>query len=459
MNGPNSLGTLLIQRLDAVLGTPLASHGDLQSGLRADAVRQPGAPVKVEPTEGEPRQDGERAALKQAAGQADQGAVKDAKLATLLALNARGRVLQQSATPSAPTSLGQGARAILALLAAFPDAPAVVGRQPLLQAALGSPSNPLSDGAATQGNPSLASVAARGAQSMATPGTGTPGTGTPDHARAAADGRTAPAGDSAARPGQGAEAARGASALAGATDMGAPSVRALAQALHQAIDKSGLFYESHLSDMAFGKRGAPDLRHEPQNQSTAAQPQTGGSSTAQPPSAPRDAGVASFFGAALADAGDAPAPRMTGAAQGQDIAPATQHGVRTDTAAIVRQQLDILTNQAIVWQGEAWAGTPMQWEIERRQAAQAASPDAPPSWATKIAVTLPRLGRVEATLNLVGNDIVMRLVAPESEPDIRASSAVLRSQLHAAGLTLSHLVIDEDAARAHDAVGQNGPAA
>ncbi|MDQ2138602.1 flagellar hook-length control protein FliK [Alcaligenaceae bacterium B3P038] len=453
MNGPNSLGTLLIQRLDAVLGTPLASHGDLQSGLRADAVRQPGAPVKVEPTEGEPRQDGERAALKQAAGQADQGAVKDAKLATLLALNARGRVVQQSATSSAPTSLGQGARAILALLAAFPDAPAVVGRQPLLQTALGSFSNPLSDGAAAQGNPAQASDAARGAQSMATPGAGAP-----DHARAAAGGRTAPAGDSAARPGQGAEAARGASALAGATDTGAPSVRALAQALHQAIDKSGLFYESHLSDMAFGKRAAPDLRHEPQNQSTAAQPQTGGSSTAQPPAAPRDAGIASFFGAALADAADAPAPRMTGAAQGQDIAPTTQHGVRTDTAAIVRQQLDILTNQAIVWQGEAWTGTPMQWEIERRQAAQAASPDAPPSWATKIAVTLPRLGRVEATLNLVGNDIVMRLVAPESEPDIRASSAVLRSQFQAAGLTLSHLVIDEDAARAHDVDEQNGPA-
>ena len=453
MNGPNSLGTLLIQRLDAVLGTPLASHGDLQSGLRADAVRQPGAPVKVEPTEGEPRQDGERAALKQATGQADQGAVKDAKLAALLALNARGRVVQQSATPSAPTSLGQGARAILSLLAAYPDAPPLVGRQPILHAALGNPSATLSDGVAPQASQAQAPVAERGALPA-----GSPGTGATDPARVTAEGRTAPIADSSARVSQGAGAARGASALAGANALGAPGVRALAQALHQAIDKSGLFYESHLSDMTFGKRTAQALQHEPHNQPTAAQPQAGGSASTHAPAAHREASAASIFGAPLADATDAPAPRNTGAAFGQDAAPTMQHGVRADTAAIVRQQLDVLTNQSLAWQGEAWAGTPMQWDIERRQLSHDSAPDAPASWATRIAVTLPRLGRVEATLNLVGNDIVMRLVAPEGEADIRASSAVLRSQFQAAGLTLSHLVIDEDAARAPDDAMQDGSA-
>jgi len=449
VNGPNSLGTLLIQRLDAVLGTPLASHGDLQSGLRADAVRQPGAPVKVEPTEGEPRQDGERAALKQAAGQADQGAVKDAKLATLLALNARGRVVQQSATPSAPTSLGQGARAILALLAAFPDAPAVVGRQPLLQAALGSAVSSSDDSAARQTGQAHASVNDRGVP------TTSQGIGVADRSTGMADSRARSDSNTAARPGQGGEAVRGSNALAGTTEWVTPNVRALAHALQHAIDKSGLFYESHLSDLAFGKRTAPDLRQEPHNQPPSAQPQAAGSAAAQAGATPRDASV---FGAALADATEAPAPRMLATAPAQDTAPPTQHGVRADTAALVRQQLDVLTNQSIAWQGEAWTGTPMQWEIERRQQAPSASPDAPPSWATKIAVTLPRLGRVEATLNLVGNDIVMRLVAPEGEPDIRASSEVLRSQFQAAGLTLSHLVIDEDAARAPDVVHQDGPA-
>src|SRR3546814_18965694 len=40
----------------------------------------------------------------------------------------------------------------------------------------------------------------------------------------------------------------------------------LAKALAQALQGSGLFYESHLADLAFGKRPAQALRAEPQAQ-------------------------------------------------------------------------------------------------------------------------------------------------------------------------------------------------
>ena len=44
IGAPSGLGTLLIQRLDAVLGTTLAQQANLISGARPNAVTQPGNP-------------------------------------------------------------------------------------------------------------------------------------------------------------------------------------------------------------------------------------------------------------------------------------------------------------------------------------------------------------------------------------------------------------------------------
>ncbi len=107
---------------------------------------------------------------------------------------------------------------------------------------------------------------------------------------------------------------------------------------------------------------------------------------------------------------------------------------------LVRQQLDVLANQALAWQGEAWPGTPMEWEVEREP--YGGDPEAATStWATRVKLDLPRLGLVDARLNLAGDQLVLQLVAPHSASELQDDSDTLRSRLLAAGLTLSNLSV------------------
>ena len=116
-------------------------------------------------------------------------------------------------------------------------------------------------------------------------------------------------------------------------------------------------------------------------------------------------------------------------------------GIHQDLTLLVRQQLDVLANQTLTWQGEAWPGTPMEWEVEREP--YGGDPDsAVPTWATRLKLDLPRLGLVDARLNLAGDQIVLQLVAPHSATEINDSSDQLRARLLASGLTLSHLVVN-----------------
>lgn len=134
--GPAALGNVLVQRLDAVLGTTMsAANANLASGARADAVSQPGSLEKPGPSDGSTRDP--RQGISSGGARGDrQNTVVDAKTAAALALAARGLVTSSDLTASAPTTLGTTARAILALLAQYPEAaPAVQGRAPLWNAA------------------------------------------------------------------------------------------------------------------------------------------------------------------------------------------------------------------------------------------------------------------------------------------------------------------------------------
>ncbi|HEY9273744.1 MAG TPA: flagellar hook-length control protein FliK, partial [Achromobacter sp.] len=130
--GPAALGNVLVQRLDAVLGTTMsAASANQVSGARPDAVSQPGSPEKPGASDGSARDPGQGIQTGGARGDR-QNTVVDPKTAAALALAARGLVTSSDTTASAPTTLGTTARTILALLAQFPEAaPAVQGRAPL----------------------------------------------------------------------------------------------------------------------------------------------------------------------------------------------------------------------------------------------------------------------------------------------------------------------------------------
>ena len=210
-----------------------------------------------------------------------------------------------------------------------------------------------------------------------------------------------------------------------------PAARALGQALREALQTSGLFYESHLADLAFGRANPSELRKEPQadlKQADAQQQQHSAAATRARAEAPASRG-----------AGGADAPASGGS---NAPAPGTPiNGIHQDLNALVRQQLDVLANQALAWRGEAWPGTPMDWEVQRDP--YGGDPEsAVPTWATRLKLDLPRLGLVDARLNLAGDQIVLQLVAPHSAALIDESSDQLRSRLLAAGLTLSHMTVN-----------------
>lgn len=437
--GPAALGNVLVQRLDAVLGTTMsAASANQVSGARPDAVSQPGnldKPGSADGSNRDPRQ-----GIQTGGARGDRPAtVIDAKTAAALALAARGLVTSSDTTASAPTTLGTTARAILALLAQYPEAaPAVQGRAPLWTAPpsaqpTGAPAQQAGQPASQPGAPGQPTTAPAAGQAAAPAPAPTTAAALAAAAAAGADpAAETPSTNRPARPagsGEGATGARNAEATTHATlAPGAPSAKILGQALRAALQTSGLFYESHLTDLVFGRSNPSQLQQEPQARLTRSGVPTD-ADTARPRAESQAGG---------GRAGDA------NAAPGNTNAPAPGtpvSGIHQDLTLLVRQQLDVLANQALTWQGEAWPGTPMEWEVERDP--YGGDPESAVStWATRLKLDLPRLGLVDARLNLAGDQIVLQLVAPHSAAEINDSSDQLRSRLLAAGLTLSHLVVN-----------------
>lgn len=419
--GSSALGTLLVQRLDAVLGTTLAQHSNLINGARPDALTQPGAVARLlgpdvpgSRTEKETlertRIDGTRGSGRgagQVAGQDDGAAVAG-----------RMRHASTASTPSAPTSLGMTARTILALLSRFPDpAPPATGKAPLW-------STPAQAGAGNA--PAAANAATPGPQ-------GTPTARTESQPAVPQGGASATAATQQAAP-----------ALAQA-----PSAALLARALAQALDGSGLFYESHLAALAFGKRTPAQLQAEPQArlhlQGQQADGQRAGDA-ANRPAADNAQSTQARANDILSSRGTEPTPQTASQQAGaQPGATLTASGVHPDAAMLVRQQLEVLANQMVSWRGEAWPDAPMWWEVGR-DVEQGASPEQGAAWSSHLVLDLPTLGRVEAHLQLAaGNQLVMRLAAPDSAGRLQEASELLRNRYEAAGFALTHFSVDADA--------------
>ena len=420
IGAPSNLGTLLIQRLDAALGTTLGQQANIASGAGPQAVPQPGNPENPGALQNPARRD-TREAVDQAGAEGQRRAAVGKASREMQLDNLLGRSTTfQGATQSAPTTLGYAARIILALLNQFPQANQTIqGRAPLL-----TPS----------GQP-----AGNAAQAGAAPGPGTP---------------ALPAG----APNQAASATQIWAQVATTLNQPGALAARFAQALSQSVQGSGLFYESHVAQLAAGKTSAQALRQEPQGQMAGrALPaaQAGG------PPASLSSIIQQTHAAAIQDPGaqnsSAPAAQ-TGAshaaAASQNPAPNMPiPGIDPQAQFLVRQQLEVLANQGFIWQGEAWPGADMQWEVRRRQPDDGQTPAvAEEHWATRLNLQLPTLGQVEARLSLSGDQLVMRLTAPQSADRLSQSIEPLRSRLLAQGLQASQLSV-----RDRDPEGPDAP--
>ena len=273
-------------------------------------------------------------------------------------------------------------------------------------------------------------------------------------------------------------------------------VAALAAALEQTVSGSGLFYESHLAQWLGGQRSPDSLADEAQNklvaeaaqlpldwasdddasapnasprQGTGATPNgsPGGPTNANASTASRSnqsiltAQAARFAAgevladsvsdlnnqpahaslhsatAPTADAGSAPNPQQAAAA------------VHPATVSLVRQQLDLLATGQFRWTGEAWPGARLDWTIEQdgdewdRSGGGTASEDDQP-WRTRLTLSLPTLGTVDAELTLTGSRLVARMLAsPGGAGRLATQGESFRQRLAAAGIELSGLLIRE----------------
>ncbi|ALS66336.1 flagellar hook-length control protein FliK [Pandoraea apista] len=113
-----------------------------------------------------------------------------------------------------------------------------------------------------------------------------------------------------------------------------------------------------------------------------------------------------------------------------------------ESVTLVRQQLDMLVNPQFQWNGAAWPGAPMEWQVEERPGQPAPGEIAAAStWHTHLRLTLPSLGTVDVNLGLSGQQLQARLLTDSaaSADLLSHEGEELRQRLAAVGLVASQL--------------------
>lgn len=231
------------------------------------------------------------------------------------------------------------------------------------------------------------------------------------------------------------------------------SAQDLLPLLKQAITQSGMFYESHQAEWFEGRFTQAALLQEPQGKlsslsaflATSADEQKNSVQTNVQTVAEAPATKAGLASGDNTSAGRVSAESTlaqnagldsakTSATQTQQIAPQTQH--------LVQQQLEALATQNYSWQGQVWPGQEMRWEIDEDATKRPQTDDGQATlWSTRVRMTLPKLGEIDAQIRLNGNQVTLTMSAgdPAVRDLMRGSSQALRQQLDEAGLTLASI--------------------
>ena len=210
----------------------------------------------------------------------------------------------------------------------------------------------------------------------------------------------------------------------GAVAASVQSAPAFAAALSALVRDSGMFYESHVARWSRGQYPLNQLRREPQ------------------------AGSASASGAVAAAPGMPGMPGNDSAARISVATPAPATLVPAELQSIVREQLDMLEHRSLGVTIDAWPGQTvlleMRQHIDHEQARQETPDGASDAavWATRLALELPRLGKLEARIALSGDRLQLVFhAAPALASQLGAHTKLLSEALAAAGIRLYGLRI------------------
>lgn len=210
----------------------------------------------------------------------------------------------------------------------------------------------------------------------------------------------------------------------------------LASSLAKAVGQSGLFYEAHQAQWIAGRRPLDSLLAEPQSQRSPLAAGNTGELAAT--TSRREAGA----GAALSplSATGIPAEGDKSAEVATARASTLAQSVPDEIRPLVQQQLEAVANQRLVWHGEVWPRQTMEMEIEREKTEERegdGTTEEATRWTTTLRLTMPRLGEINATLQLTGTGIRIQLATPEdtSATDLQNEVPRLNRALIDAGLS------------------------
>lgn len=256
----------------------------------------------------------------------------------------------------------------------------------------------------------------------------------------------------------------------------APAATLIATRLQQSIQHSGLFYESHVARWFRGEFPLEALRREPQMQAAPRSGESATPATLQAGAPASSSGVQGAVAPPLPPSEPAPKSDVI-AADSADILDAGAAGAlatRAEVAglpqeslsSLLRQQLELLAQPQLRWEGNVWAGVFMGLSIEAPPLAErqldeegeAAGREqtAEGEWRVRLGLRLADLGALEAAISLQGERLALTLQTDSVSLRryFEGSRAELQASLEACGFSCVRLqLLEADAAKVEDGRG------
>lgn len=213
----------------------------------------------------------------------------------------------------------------------------------------------------------------------------------------------------------------------------------LAAPLARAVERSGVFYESHQARWVNGEFPLERLLEEPQAQAGKPQAASPPASASPPPGEHEPPVTVPPSIGSEADELPEDARQVlpqTGRDAEREAADKGKDLVARETLPVVRQQLETLETRHFNWLGELWPGQSMRWQIGEGPHDEDRGACAEHEWDSRFTLDLPSLGNVGAELALVDNRLRVRLSAADETTAtmMRDSSRELSAALQAAGV-------------------------
>jgi hypothetical protein len=194
-----------------------------------------------------------------------------------------------------------------------------------------------------------------------------------------------------------------------------PQAQPLANLLREAINNSGLFYESHQAQWVEGNRSTTQLLQEPQNQTV-------------------------WVATKLASNPALPMAPEAAASSSQPVSMT----IPTHLQPLVQQQLSTLETGQILWQGQVFQNQPLQWQIWQQSGqGQTTGSEQERTWATSLQLDLPTLGPVIAQMRFSqgGMSLTLDASSDQTRALLGSASSRLVSALTEAGLKVNSALV------------------